>query len=271
MNSYESRQEARKERLLAIADRMQAASDAAYQQARRMADVIPFGQPILVGHHSEQRDRNYRARIWRTQDRCVELQRKAEYFRRKASGVGEGGVSSDDPDGADKLREQLAKAERMQSAMKAANKVYRSKLSDDAKVAAIVALGVSEKAARGGLSPDFCGRIGFPNYAITNNGANIRRLKARIESLTALAATADQPDKEHDCGAYQVVECFSENRLRVFFPGKPSDAIRTVLKHNGFHWSPEAGAWQRMLSGCAAEWLTHEDGHIRKQLQCVTL
>ena len=24
--------------------------------------VIPFGQPILIGHHSEKRDRNYRRR-----------------------------------------------------------------------------------------------------------------------------------------------------------------------------------------------------------------
>ncbi len=266
MNAYESKQEARKQRLLDLADRMQAASDAAYQQARRMAEVIPMGQPILVGHHSEKRDRNYRARIWRTQDRCLELQKKAEYFRSKAAGVGEGGVSSDDPDGAAKLREQLAKAERMQVAMKAANKVYRSKMTDDEKVAAIVALGVPEKAARGGLSPDFCGRIGFPDYALTNNNANIRRLKERITKLDQIAAASSLPDKEYDCGAYTVVACFADNRVRVFFPGKPSEEIRTVLKRSGFRWSPDAGAWQRMLSVAVVHDLTREDGYTRRSI-----
>ncbi|MBP2657188.1 MAG: hypothetical protein H6Q69_220 [Firmicutes bacterium] len=27
--------------------------------AKKMAEYIPFGQPILIGHHSEQRDRNF--------------------------------------------------------------------------------------------------------------------------------------------------------------------------------------------------------------------
>ena len=117
MNSYEQKQEDRRERLLAIADRMQAASDAAYKQARKMADVIPMGQPILVGHHSEKRDRAYRARIWRTQDRCLELQRKAEYFRQKAEGVGKGGISSDDPEAVEKLGVELAECGRLQTFM----------------------------------------------------------------------------------------------------------------------------------------------------------
>ena len=37
-----------------------------------MASVIPFGQPILVGHHSERRDRSYRDRIRSTEDRAVD-------------------------------------------------------------------------------------------------------------------------------------------------------------------------------------------------------
>src|SRR3990167_11266348 len=126
MNAYESKQEGRRQRLLDLADRMQAASDAAYQQSRRMAEVIPFGQPILVGHHSEKRDRAYRARIWRTQDRCLELQRKAEYFRGKASSVGEGGISSDDPDATVKLREELMQLEAKQARMKAVNSAHKA-------------------------------------------------------------------------------------------------------------------------------------------------
>ncbi len=32
--------------------------------------------------------------------------------------------------------------------------------------------------------PDFCGRTGFPDYALQNNNANIRRIKQRIEELS---------------------------------------------------------------------------------------
>src|SRR5262245_17265579 len=63
MRAYEARQEAKRYHLQERAAAAHAQSNAAYGQARLMAAAIPFGQPILVGHHSERRDRSYRARI----------------------------------------------------------------------------------------------------------------------------------------------------------------------------------------------------------------
>jgi hypothetical protein len=57
------RLEDRQDALDAKADRLVDRGSATVQQARTMGDAIPFGQPILVGHHSERRDRNYRNRI----------------------------------------------------------------------------------------------------------------------------------------------------------------------------------------------------------------
>lgn len=54
---------ARVERLEARAERTAAESDAAWNKARATADLIPFGQPVLVGHHSEGRHRRDLARI----------------------------------------------------------------------------------------------------------------------------------------------------------------------------------------------------------------
>src|SRR3990167_6283344 len=176
MNDYETKQEARKQRMLDLADRMQSASDAAYKRARNMASVIPMGQPILVGHHSEKRDRNYRARIWRTQDRCLELQKKAEYFRGKAESVGKGGISSDDPEAVVKLKEELAKLEKLQDAMKKANAIIRKHKAQASAVPELMALGIKEARAFDLLKPDFCGRIGFAHYATSNNNANMRRI-----------------------------------------------------------------------------------------------
>jgi hypothetical protein len=57
MNAYEEKQQARVERYEALAEKHRAAADAACNRAHEMASIIPFGQPILVGHHSEGRDR----------------------------------------------------------------------------------------------------------------------------------------------------------------------------------------------------------------------
>src|SRR5690606_26748710 len=50
-SNYEGKQEARQERYEDRAAAASAASTSTWQQARTMASVIPFGQPILVGHH----------------------------------------------------------------------------------------------------------------------------------------------------------------------------------------------------------------------------
>jgi hypothetical protein len=47
------RREARAARLREWADKREAKSTAAFDAVRQIADNIPMGQPILVGHHSE--------------------------------------------------------------------------------------------------------------------------------------------------------------------------------------------------------------------------
>lgn len=55
------------------------------------------------------------------------------------------------------------------------------------------------------------------------------------------------PPEEH--GDVRIVE--DENRVRIFFPGKPIDETRAALKGAGFRWSPTVGAWQRHASNGA--------------------
>jgi hypothetical protein len=35
----------------------------------------------------------------------------------------------------------------------------------------------------------------------------------------------------------------SENRVRLFFKGKPPETTRTKLKSRGFRWAPSQGCW----------------------------
>ena len=98
MNSYEQKQEARRERFEDLADKADREADGRFGAAHRLADAIPFGQPILVGHHSEKRARRDQDRIHNNMGKGVEAQKKAGYYRSKADGVGRAGISGDDPD-----------------------------------------------------------------------------------------------------------------------------------------------------------------------------
>jgi hypothetical protein len=250
MNEYESRQEERRQRYLALADKHDKLASAAHRRARDAVAGIPFGQPILVGHHSEGRHRAALKRQDNAMQASIDHDKKAAYYRGKAAGVDHAGISSDDPDAVVKLLEKIEAAEASQKNMKAANRILRSKkLDDEGKVAALVEMGFSEATARRTMEPDFAGRPGFPAYMLSNNNANIRRMKARVEELRAAA------DREYTESApvdgLKVIEDPDLNRLQLVFDGKPPADVRAVLKRNGFRWAPSQGAWQRHLNNGA--------------------
>ena len=162
----------------------------------------------------------------------------------KIRSVGTGGISSDDPQAVEKLEAKLATLEKHQEMMKAANAAIRMKdpAKGDAKLAE---LGYTPEDIAKLRAPDFCGRIGYPAYALQNNNANIRRIRGRIAELKK--RTESTPEGwEFDGG--RVVVNTAENRLQIIFDGKPDADIRTELKGEGFRWAPSQGAWQRQLT-----------------------
>jgi len=152
-------------------------------------------------------------------------------------------VMSGDADAIERLAAKITAAEKFQAAMKDSNLAIRknAKAGPDAQVAALIAIGRSEGNARELLKPDFCGRIGFPNYELTNNNANIRRMKER---LAVISANRQQEDSAIDGENARLEDCPADNRVRLFFPGKPGESVRSDLKRSGFRWSPTIGAWQ---------------------------
>lgn len=246
MNRYEEKLAARKARFEELATKNQGESARVYQRARGLSSVIPFGQPILVGHHSERGDRRYRARIHDTYGKAFALSDKAEHYERKAASVGTGGISSDDPDAIDKLRAELDGLKRSQDQMKAANKAIRSHATEAAQIGALCQIGFTCEDAASLVKKDFPGRIGFPSYTLSNNSANMRRIAKRIEELEARWA---QTDKIEEAEGFTYREDVEENRVMFCFPGKPDEKTRAILKSNGFKWSPTRGAWVRQLNG----------------------
>lgn len=239
---YNERKEARIDRYEARALKAQAESDRLHAQARLMSDAIPFGQPILVGHYSEGRDRRYRARIQSTYERSFkEMDKAAHYADKAAAAESNNAISSDDPEALDKLDARIAELEAKREAMKLANASYRR--DHGAELRAMTSAYQRSIA------------VPFPAYSLQNIGGNIARLKERRDHIAALEAKAAAGNgREETIGDVRIAEELDDNRTRIYFPDKPADTVRTLLKARGFRWSPTAGAWQRQCSEGAWYW-----------------
>src|SRR5690606_19670572 len=67
------------------------------QRARQIADLIPLGQPILLGHHSQRRAERDQERIVRHTAKAAEGYRQAAETARRAAAVGQDAAYSATP------------------------------------------------------------------------------------------------------------------------------------------------------------------------------
>lgn len=223
-------------------------SDRLYSSATDMASVIPMGQPILIGHHSEKRDRRYREKIHDTMGRSVEKQKKAAYYADKAESIASNGaIFSDDPEALTKLREKLSRLQALQEFMKSANRCLRKQ--DKAAFLLLPSATAEIWAQLNDTSGG--GYVGFPSYKLTNNNAKIKTVESRIKMLEAIEARAEF---DMQVGKVRIWENKEAGRLQMIFEGKPVEEIRKELKRHGFRWSGSQGAWQRHISPNALYW-----------------
>jgi hypothetical protein len=149
----------------------------------------------------------------------------------------------------ERLQEKMDTLTALQERMKAANKIIRNKkLADVEKVDELCALGYNEQQALKLFEPDFCGRIGYADYALRNNLATIKDTEAKIKRHTAMAERARGGDELHEYGWGKLVVAFADERYRFIFDGKPEQDVISLLKGNGFKWSPKNAAWQRQIT-----------------------
>ncbi len=245
VDAYRQRLADKAEALTAAAERRQAEADARMAQAKATADMIPFGQPMMPGHHSYRSDRNRRQRMRDNFGKAVDLQQEAAELAKRAERVGKNGISSNDPEAVEKLEAKVARLERDRDRMKAANKAIKAGtkagLDGEALAAKVAeAAGCSIDTARKALTPDPMGRVGFPSYALTNIGAEIRRARKRIAELSTHDLT-DGPEVDGDGWSIRTVD----GSIVLGFDERIAEDLFRQIRGSGWNWSPRRGAFVR--------------------------
>ncbi|MCT6922829.1 LPD25 domain-containing protein [Metasolibacillus sp.] len=176
-------------------------------------------------------------------DKNMEEWREIQGLLDKIQSTGRGGISADDPEAIHKLEAKLTSLVKLQETMKATNAYYRKHKTMDGcphlPKSEVENLKVAmESNWRSDPKP-------FEAFQLSNNNAEIRRLKERIQTL--------KENKEKDYAGWsfeggKVEANKEENRLQIFFDDKPNEQTRTDLKSRGFRWSSKNGAWQRQLT-----------------------
>ena len=184
----------------------------------------------------------------------------------KIKSVGMGGISADDDLAVEKLEKKLADLEALQATMKSVNAYYRKhKTLEGCPGLSFEDIGKLQSSMANDWRKD---PVPYPSFLLTNNNANIRRVRQRIDDLKNRSEFAGWT---FPGGEVKINE--AENRLQLLFDEKPPEDQRRALKAEGFKWAPSQGAWQRQLNQNAIraaarlDFLRPEDGSDPRQLQ----
>ncbi len=182
--TYKERRERKANRLREWADRRDEKAQLALDGSQQATAGIEFGQPILVGHHSERRHRNAIERADRALGRAVEHSHRADEFRSRASNIeraADSAIYCDDLDATARLREKVAGLEARRDRIKRYNATCRKGQPD---VAILEDDEQREMAQAIEVWGDVqCKGARFPSYVTSNLTGNIARLRKRLAAL----------------------------------------------------------------------------------------
>ena len=232
---YLERKQAKIERYHQYADNAEDRSEAAHKGVRAIADHIPFGQPILVGHHSERHARRDAERIHNGMGKAIAEADRAAYWRRRAEALeNDTSISRYDPDAVPLLEAKVALLEEQRDSMKRVNKAVKAKC----KPASLVGLSEAEVSYAERLlaaGPDFMGRVGLAPYVFTNLSANIRRYKARLDQARQDASQRWSAEERRELA----IDAFYKGRHPAF-----KDAVMQRVSAWLRDGTYEKGKWQ---------------------------
>lgn len=247
-SDFNERRERRIERLRQRAEKKKQNAETTFEQESRLRGIIPLGQPILIGHHSEGKDRRFRNKLDNMMRKGIALEKEGRELERRADAAeNNSAIFSDDPEAVRKLKTKIAEKEKTRGKLKNINKMIRAGKWDEVPQVNREALDRQQRYSwtvrkdKKGIE-----RPIYPDYVFQNLGQEIRRLKARLKKIEEMASAVNE---EAGIGEIRVLNNVDENRVQIFFPGKPADEIRSKLKRNGFRWARSVGCWQRHYNG----------------------
>lgn len=231
------------EKIYALADRYSRRMAEYYNKEASIGTRCPSVM-ISGGSNFPVRKKEKQVAAWEANHQYYQ-ETQAILGRIRSIAAGKDIIQADDPDALQKLRDKLEKRQRHQALMKAANAAIRLKdtFAGDERLSE---LGFSAQEIQELRTPDFCGRVGYPAWQLSNNNAEIRRLTARIKKLEEVKAAPAAEPEQHD--GFRVVENTDAMRLQIIFEDKPDADTRALLKSEGFRWAPSQSAWQRQLT-----------------------
>ena len=217
--SLVDRAEVRADRFDDYSARRASESQRAADAVRQLADGIPFGQPILIGHHSEARARRDAKRIENGMRRAVDLWDTSEYWKRRAAGAVRAAKYKERPDvRARRMRGLEADARKIEreideclSLARLWGKVPRYEYDKQTLVARAIAgrytFGVASGEARRVVEQQRLRRAHPPQHA-RRHGVSPRRRRLRGEAAQAvpLARTLRVPPRiraRHACRGWR--------------------------------------------------------------------
>lgn len=213
---------------------------------------IPFGQPILVGHHSERRHRRAIERADNAMRQAVENTEMAQHHASAAAGLRsqlDRSIFSDDPDAVEALEAKIAKMEAERELNNKINAIVRQKpraVATTEKIRSLVALGMSEPTANKLFENQYGLGVGIPSYVNANLGGRITEARKRVESIKARKKR--QQTAENAAGGVLITG--DGDYVSITFAEKPEREILDDLKSAGFYWG--GGCWSGLMDNIPA-------------------
>jgi hypothetical protein len=246
----DERIEAKKNYYSEKAEKLQTKSIDKCNEALEMAKVIPFGQPIHIGHHSEKSDRNYRKRIDNKMGQSILLQKKSDYYSNKAQ-TNDTSIHSLDEKADEKIQNKIDQLTFELERMKALNKIFKKITNhdefedfiNDSKNSKDDILAVFEQREYTLKFHEPRAYIYPFTYSITNTGAEIRRLKKRLKIIKI----QDERPCFNFCNSFAEIK-EEDSRFNIYFKSIPKEETRTRLKKEAMKWSPSRKSWTRQIT-----------------------
>lgn len=212
-------------------------STASFDRAHDLVKDIPFGQPILVGHHSERRHRATLQRSDNAMRNACELSHKAEMHESKAANLEnllDKAIFSDDDNAIEAIQARIDANQAKRERMVLVNKLYRKGDADGLKAIGIDIETLRVKLAAAG---GYWGSAPHLPYEMSNLSGRIGADKKRIEAIKMQNARKERAEA---AGGVAIVRG-AQGRAQVTFAEKPEYSVIRALKDAGFHWS--GGSW----------------------------